>query len=125
MDDLVLIDVGASGGIHPRWKRLLPNLKAILFEPDETAYQRLVSRSDSHVEAFQTALFEEPGEYPFHICRSRQVSSAFKPNPDFVNQYPHPERYDIIETQQVQMTTLDHFFSETDFAGPHFIKLDT
>ena len=59
LDDLLLVDVGASGGIHRRWNRLLPNLKAILFEPDESAYRKLVSRQESHVQVVKSALFEE------------------------------------------------------------------
>ena len=31
---LWIVDVGASGGIHPRWRNLTSCLKCILFEPD-------------------------------------------------------------------------------------------
>ena len=36
-----LIDVGASGGLEPRWRRIKANIKAFLFEPDERSQKKL------------------------------------------------------------------------------------
>jgi hypothetical protein len=43
---LWLVDIGASGGIDPRWKNFTSSLKAILFEPDTREYERLKSERD-------------------------------------------------------------------------------
>ena len=125
MSDLILVDVGASGGIHRRWKIFLPELKAILFEPDISSYEALVSQNAPYIQAVNIGLFEEPGQYLFHSCSKGQLSSIYRPNTEFINKYPQSERYEIVESQSVSMTSLDEFFIQSDTVRPHFIKLDT
>jgi hypothetical protein len=36
-----VVDIGASGGIDPRWINFKASYKAILFEPDQRAYNNL------------------------------------------------------------------------------------
>ena len=38
---LVIVDVGASGGIHPRWSKTTEFYKGILFEPDHREFDAL------------------------------------------------------------------------------------
>jgi len=40
-NNLIIVDIGASGGIHPRWKNLTPHFIGILFEPDSREYYTL------------------------------------------------------------------------------------
>ena len=35
-----IVDVGASGGVHPRWRNLSSNYKTILFEPNPVEYKK-------------------------------------------------------------------------------------
>ena len=84
-----------------------------------------MSSAGPHIQAENIALHEEPGEYDFYQCRTGQLSSIFKPNYELINKYPQPERYDIVETLQIKMTSLDRFFQGSAVPGPHFIKLDT
>ena len=39
---LTLIDIGASGGVHERWKSLKEYLRVVGFEPDERAFRDLM-----------------------------------------------------------------------------------
>lgn len=109
MNDLVLLGVGASGGIHRRWKSFAPSLNAILFEPDERAYQQLLAKQSGSVQVVNAALFQHPGEYPFYRCQKQEVSSNYRPNFELINRYPEPERFAVVETARMEMTTLDQF----------------
>ena len=41
-----LVDIGASGGIDPRWQQFTSSLKAILFEPDPRDMKYLNLRAE-------------------------------------------------------------------------------
>ena len=41
LNPLTIVDIGASGGIHPRWQRSKFAFKGILFEPDPREYDNL------------------------------------------------------------------------------------
>ena len=41
---LWIVDVGASGGLHPRWAKFTSAFKGILFEPDPREYARLSAK---------------------------------------------------------------------------------
>jgi FkbM family methyltransferase len=124
MDELVVVDVGASGGLHRRWRDFTSHLTPILFEPDERAYRELQARLGPRTHVVNAGLFEEPGPQTFYLCRRQEVSSVFKPNLDLVNLYPHAERFEILDTIQVPMNSLDRVFEDGILPKPHFIKLD-
>ena len=48
-NQLIIVDIGASGGIDPRWKNLTSYFKCILFEPDPREYSILKENSDSNL----------------------------------------------------------------------------
>jgi FkbM family methyltransferase len=125
VDDLVLVDVGASGGIHRRWADFTPHLTAFLFEPDEAAYRRLTSRAGGALRMENAAVLGEPGMHAFHVCKKQEASSVLYPNPQVINLYPDPGRFEIVSTQQVVATSLDRHFLDGERPQPHFIKLDT
>ena len=124
-DNLVLVDVGASGGAHRRWNHFSSHLTAYLFEPDDAASKRLNQRFNDNIQVINAAVLGEKGEHPFNICQKQEVSSIFKPDPAVVNLYPNPERYEIVDTQLVTTTSLDQHFLHGALPAPHFIKLDT
>ena len=57
---LVLIDVGASGGLEKNWLEAKRHLQIIGFEPDERAYNELIEKS----------YFNPDEQHPqfFHYC---------------------------------------------------------
>ena len=44
---LVLIDVGASGGLEPNWRSAVKYLQIIGFEPDKRAYVDLIKNQNN------------------------------------------------------------------------------
>ena len=53
---LVIVDVGASGGILPRWSKRSEFYKGILFEPDPREFDALKKNSDSNLIVINSAL---------------------------------------------------------------------
>ena len=48
-NQLVIVDIGASGGIDPRWGKTTKFYKGILFEPDPREYETLKNNSDRNI----------------------------------------------------------------------------
>ena len=94
-NQLIIVDIGASGGIDKRWRNLTSYFKCILFEPDPREYSILKENSDSNLIVLNSALSESNKTVEFHLCKKQEVSSVFPPNFDFLNKFPDPERFEV------------------------------
>ncbi len=123
---LVLIDVGASGGLPDRWKRAATYLHALCFEPDERAYAQLRRTANSpSVRYVNHALHKEKGILDLHLAKQQANSSVFQPNHNLLMRFPEAERFDILRTIQVVVDCLDRQLQENGVSDPDFIKADT
>jgi FkbM family methyltransferase len=124
---LTVVDVGARGGPHERWKPCGEYLHLIGFEPDEDAFRELQARkAGPGVRTFINAgLMDAPKEVEFHITRSAGCSSFLVPNTELLKNFPEPQRYDVISSTKLKTTTLDLALTQAGVQEPDFIKLDT
>jgi FkbM family methyltransferase len=122
---LVIVDIGASGGIDRRWTDFTSAYRGILFEPDPREFERLRAHLPSNLLLLNAALSDAAGGIDFHLCRKQQTSSAFLPNLDFLRRYPQLERFDITRTVRIDADTLDNQLAQQSAADIDFIKIDT
>lgn len=122
---LWVVDVGARGGMHPRWLGFMPFYKGVLFEPDPTEYELLKNSSGKNLTVLNSALSDSATTLDLHLCRSPGTSSVFKPNIAFLNQFPDSERFDVIEKIRVKTDTLDNQLKKANISEIDFIKIDT
>ena len=124
---LTVVDVGASGGPHKRWKQCSEYLHLIGFEPDEGAFKELqAGKAVPGVRTYiNAALLDASKEAEFYITRSQGCSSFLAPNTEFLKDFPEPQRYDVLSSNKVKVTTLDLALTEAKVQNPDFIKLDT
>lgn len=123
---LTLIDIGARWGLEENWQSAKRYLKAIGFEPDKQEFNNLIRTSNSQVTAyFNTALYEKKATVDFFIMRDRALSSILKPNREFLDNYPDSARYDILQTTQIEVDTLDNVLNSGANTDADFIKLDS
>lgn len=120
---LVLVDVGASGGLDRRWKSASKYLEVIAFEPDDRAFRYLAS-TDS-IRCLNVGLHKEKTVLDFYLTRKQEVSSVLKPNRKFVNQFPESERFDILKTIRLEAETLDLELQKHQIKDLDFVKVDT
>lgn len=121
---LVLVDVGARGGLKRNWSAAERHLHVIGFEPDEQEYQRLIARGGSST-FFHAALHNQRGLVPLHLAKDRGLSSIFRPNRSFVDGFPDADRFDTVDTREMQADTLDNLLASRALADVDFIKADT
>lgn len=125
---LVLVDVGARGGLKSNWSRAQRHLRLLGFEPDEREFNRLVelTRAQEGSNAFfNTALHNRRGPIRLHVARDRGLSSIFEPNREFLDAFPEASRFDTVDVQQVEADSLDDQLQMRDITDVDFVKVDT
>jgi len=95
---LTLLDIGAANGIEPRWEKVCKSLNYIGVEPDRRSNQDLNAtercRKTHIIDSFA---WSEETEIEFNLCRNPTSSSAYQPNRELLDQYPNPQRCDILQ----------------------------
>lgn len=120
---LVVIDIGASNGIHKRWKKLKEPYTAVLVEPDPREYENLSQRLPSNHILLTSALFDKPGQLKLNLCKKQMCSSILESNMEFLRRFPDSDRFSIIDHTEVSVNTLDNEIKgKVDYVD--FIKID-
>ena len=123
---LTLIDIGARGGLQPNWKRALPHLKLVGFEPDPVEYQRLAAAADPQRAVYvNAAVGREAAELALNVGREGGTSSLLEPNMAFLRRFPRAERYDVVRQVKIATDSLDALLPRHRIDDPDFVKIDT
>ncbi len=118
-----LIDIGADGGIHPRWEKI-PNLHSILFEPNELGYETLRKNAPPKSTIIPTAISERTEKRPFYYCRSPSVSSLLKPNLKLLTKFRDTSDFQIEKQVLLKTQSLDEALSDQHIPDADFLKID-
>jgi FkbM family methyltransferase len=121
---LIIVDVGASGGIHERWLKYGSGIKTILFEPDYEEFKKLVSKKSENSLVINSALAEKSKVVDFNICKKQQVSSIYTPNQHLLHRYEDSERFNIERTVSLKADSLDNLLQKENINEIDFIKID-
>lgn len=121
---LVLVDVGASGGLELNWKPAEKYLHIIGFEPDGREFSKLEKSTDYSAKYLNIGLYNKKTTLDFYLTRKQQTSSIFKPNRELLDKFPEAERFDIVGGAQFEADTLDNQFKVYNIDSADFIKVD-
>ncbi len=124
---LVLVDVGASGGIQEKWKSLSRFLRVIGFEPDERSARELRAHSETAVATtfLSVGLYNKKARIPLYLTRSKTDSSLLQPNVVFLKKFPHLNRLEIVGRDLMNVDTLDSQLNTQKITDIDFMKVDT
>lgn len=120
---LVVLDIGASGGIKPRWEKLDAEHIAVLCEPDPREFDNLSATLPTNYRLISTALSDHKGKTAFNLCRKQMCSSILKSNFEKLRFYHQAERFDIIDNVELDVDTLDNALKGV-VDRVDFIKID-
>lgn len=120
-DRLWIVDCGASGGVHARWHRFAECLTPILVDVDSRA---TVDTGRGAPVTLIVGLSSSPGVRTLYQCRKQQVSSLHVPNREWLANFPDVERYDIVRTADVTVSTLDKQLAARGIERCDFMKVD-
>ena len=119
-----LIDVGARGGIDPRWKPYYKHLEVVAIEPDPEECNALNSKRFPYpVRFLPVALGAQDGDKAtLFICKSPGSSSLLKPNMELCSAYPYGSEMEVVNLIPMTLNRIETVC--TDFQ-PDVIKVDT
>lgn len=122
-DRVTVVDVGARGGLHPRWINCSIHVQGVGFDADETECARLNARGDG-VRYLPYALGAADGaKATLRITDSPGSSSLLQPNREVLDQFIYGSKITVTSTVPVTLTTLDTACQRHDIQ-PDVIKMD-
>ncbi|WP_170003798.1 FkbM family methyltransferase [Pseudopontixanthobacter vadosimaris] len=106
---IALIDIGAAGAMPSRFAAVRDHVHYVGFEPDARSRAALLARPQPCLsyEILPHAIGAAQGEVAFHLCRKGEVSSTFRPDREFLDRFPDPARFDIMDTASLPVISLD------------------
>ena len=126
-DSIALLDVGASGGIIPRWLPYRENIAFTGIEPDERSIPELLNSPDARVfssyNIIPAAAWSSSGPLGMSFTRKPMCSSHFTPNFPFLSRFPGAARFDVVGSAEIECRTVDELLASTA-KQVDFIKLD-
>lgn len=120
---LVLVDVGAAGGIKPRWRAARSHLRVIAFEPDERAVFKL--DENLSVKLIPIGLLDECGQAQLFLTKNQGSSSFLRPNARYLRPFSESKMFEVGSTRTVNVDTLDRQLTSIGVDDVDFLKLDT
>lgn len=120
-NQLHLLDIGAAGDISNRWTQIKENIMISLVEPHRKSAMVLKEKGCTVIEKF---FYNKKNlNLIFYETKKSMCSGIFKPDFNYLNKYPKPERFEILKEIQISTTTIDDEFKLDNI--PHFVKIDT
>jgi len=123
-----MIDIGASGGAVELWKKLGDHVHIVGFEPDERAYEKLMQKSTtpSRITYLDTLLYDQSNKnHNFYYFNEQQLSSMLEPDANVLKCFGKQKPWEIAQTKEVTVDTLDNQLMKNNINDVDFIKLDT
>ena len=134
-----IVDVGARGGLHPRWQQSGFPVHGILFEPDPAAAEELraeFARSNKEadkeanqkdaISVFETALSEKEETISLNVFRFGGASSVYPLNyAEAEKYYADTSKFEVVERVELNARRLDDVLAENAISHVDAVKIDT
>jgi FkbM family methyltransferase len=122
-DTLTVIDIGARGGLHPRWSNCPVRVQGVGFDADETECARMNAVGDGVRYLPYAVGATDGGTATLHLTDSPGSSSLLQPNRVVLDQFIYGAKITVQKTVPVTLTTLDTACERHDI-HPDVIKMD-
>jgi hypothetical protein len=124
----VLLDIGASGEIHRKWKRIAKYCIGIAFDADLREMNYVVKESSGlrKLYVFNSIVTEQPAdEMEFYLTRSPYCSSLLKPAQESLNKWAFAELFEVNKTVKLKTATLPSILQEIGLGKIDWFKTDS
>lgn len=112
----VLVDVGASGELHARWKPFAKYAVCIAFDADDRDFGYVESESGHFRKLYtfnhivvgtdQEDDTANPGQSDFYLTASPHCSSLLRPRPDLIQEYAFAPKFEPTKVVQLKTRSL-------------------
>jgi hypothetical protein len=124
----VLVDIGASGQLHTRWKTFAKYSICIAFDADDRDFGYVESES-SHFRklyTFNHIVTETDTETAdFYLTVSPHCSSLLKPRPDLIQEYAFAPKFEPTKVVQLKTRSLRSTLDSLNIGQVDWFKTDS
>jgi FkbM family methyltransferase len=127
-DPPVLLDIGAAGGLHHKWKPIAPYSVCIAFDADQ---REMVGTDESVRDYRQLHIFNSivtaslDTEVGFSLTRSPFCSSTLEPDRERLRQWQFADLFDVQREAKVKAANLESILTELKFKQVDWVKIDS
>jgi FkbM family methyltransferase len=121
---IVIVDVGARGGIGREWDVLGDQLRAYAFEPDEEECRRLASGAPRHLTYIPRALGHRRGRQTFYQTALSDSAGIYPPRMDYLGRMLNRDNGVTVGEVEVEVSPLDDVLAEYKVPVVDFMKID-
>ena len=124
----VLIDIGASGGINPKWKIIAKYACCVAFDADDREFQISEQTNKDykkliHVNRIVTAL--PSGNAPFYLTQSPFCSSLLEPDEEKLRPWLFKSLFEVKKITSLPAVTLAETLDSAGISYIDWFKVDT
>jgi FkbM family methyltransferase len=123
-DPIVIVDVGARGGIGREWEVLGDKMRAYAFEPDEVECRRLAAEAPPHLTYLPRALGHRRGRQTFYKTALSDSAGIYRPRMDYLGRMLNRDNAVTVGEVEIEVSPLDDVLAEYKVPNVDFIKLD-
>jgi FkbM family methyltransferase len=123
----VLVDVGASGGIHASWQPIARHSICIGFDPDDRDFSTASgSRGFRECHVVRAIVTDrDSAESAVYLTQSPYCSSTLRPRVDRLAKYAHAGLFEVVGTTTVPSTRLDTVLANFGLNSLDWLKTDS
>lgn len=124
----VLVDIGASGAIHHKWRRIAPYAVCIAFDADDREMGFAIHESKGYrkLYVFNRILAAQPApSAPFYLTRSPYCSSLLRPDRNSLDTWAFGGLFDVDRVADLEVVTLPSVLAELGIAKVDWFKTDS
>lgn len=124
----ILLDIGASGEIHPKWSQIAKHAICIAFDADDRDFDCTVNESMGFRKLYlfnRLVTEDQAGETDFFLTRSPYCSSLLKPDQEKLSNWAFSDLFDVERVVRMKAVALPHALREIGVTKVDWFKTDS
>lgn len=124
----LLIDIGASEGIHSKWKSIAKYSVCIAFDADQRDFSFTTKESAGFRKliSYNCIVTEHQlGEADFYLTKSPYCSSLLKPDDRALKIWAFSDKFKVVNTEKIKTRSLPEVLAEQDIDYVDWFKTDS
>jgi hypothetical protein len=124
----VLLDIGASEAIHPKWKKLAKYSICIAFDADERDFQFMGKKQTSFKKLYvynSLALDKDEDRVKFYLTKSPYCSSTLEPDLEKLKPYIHSNLFETDKIVELKATSIYNVLNKLSIEHIDWFKTDS
>lgn len=124
----VLIDIGASGQLHKKWKLIAKHSICIAFDADEREFGFIEKKQSNFKKLFIYNCIvsdKDSSDQIFYLTQSPYCSSILKPDFKYLANYSFADIFKIVDTSKLKTVSISTALRELDINQVDWFKTDS